>query len=553
MSRPILSTTIASLFANIILAQPLVAFGERSGAESDHGPAKEGAFGGGEGKGAAEDRADQPSGINDGVQGEEPPDFSFLDGPTEPPASEATPPAAPPASEQKPPAAPATPPPAATPPPEPPKEGGKPPKVPVKDPNDDLPIPPVKPQADGSKDEPMPPTPDEQAKIDADKKKAEEAAAAAKAEADKKVADANKKPEEGYKAPDDAEIEALSLKPGAAKPAITDFKNLKENYLKPAVAEVKRLKDELEKAKTAPGLTPELQKQLDQAKEDRAWRETFDTANDPVLKTEWDAKTAKADEDLYAYLKSPPFNMTDGQIDTLKKQGLDSQEGKTSRQRIIDAVKKWNDDIALDELKDAFKGRDAVYKQRDSKFKELSAGGEALQKAREEKEKGERITWATEVDKHMFPLIQEHPFLHLKEKKQGMTQEEEQAVDAWNKNLMEVRVPEIQAGVRALHTRDPKATSAMLIASIALPEVTKARDAALAEVEKLKQRVAELESDGAAVRRVSQVSHVASPAAPVSPSSPSATSAARSNGEESADDAIDAYRREKGLMPGQQQ
>lgn len=544
--KSILTTSVASLIATCIITPPKPAFGDESTPTPDGTP-----FAGGEGRSANEDTPTTQLGVNDRVAGEEPPDFSFLEGGNPPPPAKAeAPSAAPkPAAESTPPPAPAKP---AT--PAEPEKGGKPPKLDIKDPNDDLPIPAVKPAAEAkeTKEQPIPPTPDEQKKID-DAKKAEEdkrKADEAKAEEERKKAEAAPKPEETkeFEPPTDEEIDKLQLKPGASKQADTDFKKLKNEVVKPMAAELRKLKEQAKNGGNQ--LTPEIEAKLKQAEEDRQWREAFELERDPKLQAEYKTKVEKAEGDLYDLLQNNPrLRMRPEAIEQLKQMGLDTEQGRAAHQKILEAVKKLNDDILFDEVKDAFKARDGVLKERDKKLAELRTQQGGLQQIREEREKEERMGWAKTCDTHLIGALSSTPDLFaLKEAPADATPEAKALVEAHNKNLKEVIVPAIHEGIRAVWMRDPEKTMQYIVANLRLPAVEKERDGLKAKLDEALARVAELEGDGARLKRVTSVSQPGGAPPPPTPKEEAARKAEESAAKGgNAEDAVEEFLREKGL------
>lgn len=521
--KRILSTSIASLIAPCYLGRPIPAFGE----------------------GDADD-PNRQAGLDDQVAGEVMPDFSFIEAAE---AGETAPPDAP---------APivATPKPAeATPPPKPPEEAATPKtgvqKPVVKDPLEELEIPPVKPQQE-TKEQEMP-----DPKVEAEKAAAEKAEAdrlAAEGDAAKKKADdeaaaavaAGKVPE--VKLPTDEEVEAMQLKPGANAKAQSEFARLKNEALKPALAEVKRLKAALEEVGKTPKLTDEQQEVIRRAEEDRAWREAFELENDPKLQTEFKAKSDKVEEDLFKMLQeNPRLGMKPEAVEALRKMGLDSDEGREATKKIIAAVKEMDDELLLDEVKDAFKARQNVNKERAARIQELRGKQGDLVAVKTEREKQERTAWASACDTNIVKLVNGKDAFYLKDIPPTATPEEKAALEAHNKAVQEQTVPAMREGIVAIYQRDPEKTMQYLIDAMSLPHVASERDKLATDLQAANDRIAELLRDGSAVRRVSSPSQIQN-----APPPKKADAAPSFDPNMSADEAIDAYRKEAGIFPGTQ-
>jgi hypothetical protein len=446
------------------------------------------------------EKTDTPTtqlGINDQVAGEELPDFSFIDGNGDSHADDGGKPASgePPATSDAPAGKEAT--------------AGAPPKIPALDPNEEIEIPAVRPERETG-EQPIP-DPEEQAKAAADKKKADEEGAAAKAAEEAAKA---AKPKEETKAPEvklptEEELEAMQPKPGAPRKVIEDFKKLKDEVVKPALSEVKRLKAELDAAKAAPVISEEIKAKLAQAEEDRQYREAHQLEKDPVLAKQFDAKKTEAEDQLFKFLQEHPrLKMSPESAKELREMGLDTPEGRTARQEVLKAVKKLDDDMLLDEVKEAFRKRDAVDKEREAKVAELRSKQGGITAVMEEREKEERMEWANKCNFSIIEQVKGKPEFLVKDIPATATPAEKAAIEAHNKELAEKIVPEFHAGIRAIHARDPEKGMKMLVDSLRLPKVEaalKEKETALADALK---RIAELEGDSTRMRRISTPSHL---------------------------------------------
>lgn len=470
--------------------------------------------------------------LDDKVAGEQEPDWSFLDGEAPPDAPHAS---------QVPQEGASEPPPA--PPPQNEAPTGTPPKVPITDPNDELPIPAVKPQTE---EEPMP---DPQQELEAQKKEAEDKKAAEEAAA------APVKPveppavTEEVKLPTEEEIDAMQLKPGASAKHITDFKNLKEMGLKPAVREAVRLRAVVAELEKRPAITPEIQAKLTEADKALEWYDAFMLDNSPRVQKEFTEKQTKAEETLFTLLRDHPrLKMTQEAIDKYKEFGLDSPKGIATRNTIIKAVREAaaesGDEFLLDEVKDAFKARDNVIKEHERKIESLKNSQGGLIEAKANMEKEERMEWAKEADKALIDIVKDKPEFLLKPVPANANPAQKLEVDAHNKRINEELVPLLHAGIRAIHGRDAKVTLKHLVESMRVPVLESSLKATKAELDAAKKRVAELEGDGARMRRVASPSHIDS--APVGPAKPSPT---KSEFDMTADEAVDAYLAEQHQAP----
>lgn len=421
---------------------------------------------------------------------------------------------------------------------------GKPPEVKSGDP--EVEVPPLPPGIEGDKEVDAP-DPKEAAKAAADQKQAEEQAKAEKekAESDRKAAEeaAKGKPVE-IKLPTEAEIDAMQPKAGAPAAVIKDFKTLKETVVKPALAEVRRLKAELEEKAKAPALTPEIEARLKLAEEDRQWREAFTLENDPKLTEEFTAKTTKSEENLWKTLKK--HGLTDDNIEELKKAGVDSEKGREYRNKIVEAAKMTGDEFMLDEIKDAFKARDAVAREKSEKIEALRGQQGGLETMRVERDKADRMGWAKECDQKIIEAVRDQPLFLLKELPATATDAEKAEAEKHNKELTEKVVPAFHEGVKAIYARDPDKTMRYLVDSIRLPKVVADLDATKKELQAAQDRVKELEGDTTRMKRVATPTQKDS----VPPPGKRATSNESPGKEISAEEAMDAFLKERGLHGG---
>ncbi len=466
----------------------------------------------------------------DRVEGEIPPDFSFIDKKAESGAQEGQ------GSQSEPPVAPPEP----KPPVEPPAA-----EIPAVDPNDLLPIPASKPQGE----EEMP-DPKEQA--EARKREKQEADEAKKAEDEEKAkveaaktAPPAAEPQE-VKLPTDEEVEAMQPKPGAPANVIKDFKQLKETVLKPAIAEARRLKAEVEKLKAAPAITDEIKQKLERAEDDRAWREAFELQNDPVISAQAKATLEKADDGLIAFLRDDPrLKLSQDAIDEWKKIGIDSEEGRKTTQKILDTLKSRGDDLLFDDVKQAFRDREGVKRQQAQQIEQLRSKQADLGKIREEREMKERGDWSQATNQGLIKAIGEiadetKELFVKKEIPSDATPEQKKAIESHNEKIDKELVPEIHNAIRAVYGRDPSAAR-YIVQAMRVPALTTSLKTATDELAKAKARIAELEGDATKMRRVASPSRMTG--AP-----PPTTEKPQNDLDMSADESIDAFLREKGRV-----
>lgn len=271
--------------------------------------------------------------------------------------------------------------------------------------------------------------------------------------------------------------------------------------------------------------------------------------NSPRVQKEFTEKQTKAEETLFTLLRDHPrLKMTQEAIDKYKEFGLDSPKGIATRNTIIKAVREAaaesGDEFLLDEVKDAFKARDNVIKEHERKIESLKNSQGGLIEAKANMEKEERMEWAKEADKALIDIVKDKPEFLLKPVPANANPAQKLEVDAHNKRINEELVPLLHAGIRAIHGRDAKVTLKHLVESMRVPVLESSLKATKAELDAAKKRVAELEGDGARMRRVASPSHIDS--APVGPAKPSPT---KSEFDMTADEAVDAYLAEQHQAP----
>lgn len=361
-----------------------------------------------------------------------------------------------------------------------------------------------------------------------------------------------KKPDEPPVLPTDEELDKLQPKPGASSKAMADFNKVKD-HAKMAIGRVKALEAEnaelKKKAETTVTELPEDVKQkLARADEDRKIAEMFELDNDPVLKADFEKILAASDEALFTKLKALglPETAEDGKISiaNLKAQGLDSSEAKADLKAVLDQVSKFPDPLAHPSLVKALADRKAVQDGKVAKVEELRGNRDAFFKQREEKTKQEQEQWGKAADAHLLKIYDPKNDIwgNNMEIKDGMTAAEKTAAEAHNKALQEVTIPTMRSLIGALHGRDPEKTIEAVYKAMRHDWLAKEFEAYKAGAEKEKteaaKRIEELTKTAAGVRRVSS--------APSGDSLPPDAAGVPAI-DASSDDAIDAFRREKGL------
>lgn len=377
----------------------------------------------------------------------------------------------------------------------------------------------------------------------ADKKAAEEAAAKAK----ETPPTEEKKTEE---LPSEEEIDKLQPRPGTNPKTQDDFRSMKE-ATKKAIARAKQaeaaLKAHQESQSSGQGkLDPEIEAEL---KELREHKRMVEAENDPAFQKEYGDKIKTAEDGFFNFLTTHPrLQLKKETADKIREMGIDSEQGRAAIGSLLKKINESGDPLLYSEAMAHIQARSSVVREREQKIQEIRANSENFWKNKQEAEKTNLTQWAGVFDKEFAKASagengQPPEWLAFKPVPENATPEQKAAIEAHNKS-MEPLQARFKDMVVKIHGRDPKEIASAMFRSFAYEQQEKALKAKEAEVETLKREVDELKAIAKGVKRISEPSRVATTSVTQSNKPAPATSR---NGEISADDAVDAYAREKGI------
>lgn len=358
-----------------------------------------------------------------------------------------------------------------------------------------------------------------------------------------------KKEETKKPLPTDEEIEAMKPRDNAPARDIKSHREMKE-IIKSSVGRVRELETEIETLKkTAGAMTPEIEERLKLADRDRKLAEALELENDPIIRKEFETNLSKAEGDFIGFLKSHPrialqekgnYVFTEQK---LKEIGLDTDAGRAEVNKMIAKVREaTGDEMLVDEIKAKFLARAKVVEGHNQKIAELRDGGGKLIEMRQVREAEERTKWGETARNHVADIfnVDKDSYKHIasREIPEGATEAEKKEIEAHNKAVKEIALPDFHERITAVMNKDPKKSMETILLATRVPVLLKRVETVEGENKTLKDRVAELEGDAKRVRRVAN---------PSRESSPVKEDHKFTGREQTAEEAADEFARERGI------
>lgn len=279
------------------------------------------------------------------------------------------------------------------------------------------------------------------------------------------------------------------------------------------------------------------------------FREMFEAENDPKFQAEYQTKIDAAEDDFFTFVKThPQLKLKEDVAKAMKEQGLDNEAGREWLNELLVRVQKTGNMLLYEQVKSKILGRDAIITEKQNRVKELHTNRDGYLQNRSAQEKQSMMDWGKKADEALTKLAggedgKGYDWLNLQEEPTNATAEQKAAVAAHNKRVQEEIVPKFHNLINKVFQKDHQASMEAIFKAVHFDELSSSIKSKITEIEQLKERITQLESDAKGVQRISDPTKVQN-TAPKPKTSETVYSGAS---EVSSDQAIDDFRRQKGI------
>lgn len=358
------------------------------------------------------------------------------------------------------------------------------------------------------------PKKDEPKKEEAVKEQTDDKATKEAIEADKKAKEKQEREEKAAKATEE-EIGAMELKQSVSENTRTQFNELRSiAKVKTKLANELQLKVKELEEKTKNTLDDKTKAEIEEL---RKYRQTHELGNDPEIAAEFKAKLDDADTALFDILcsdrlklprKTPADDPDALSEESIRAMGTDTPEGREAISAILQHMEKAiSDPLLKRKVYAAIDRRESVAEEREKKIELLRKDAGSYAKQREEQEQAKTQKWSKELDQHAMNILEdpEMEWACRLEAKEGASEEDKKRIAEHNKLIDEEYLPKVQDTLRNLFVKDPATVANVALRSLECERAKKQAKEAIAELEKVKGRLAAAERLAKGVRRVSSV------------------------------------------------